>query len=988
MHDQHWESLKEIFHAALALPANERPAYLDRVCDGDASLRQAVVSLLKSHEETGFVDEPVYQAAEDMLVNSEEFASGQSVAHYQILSALGEGGMGKVYLAKDTKLNRNVALKFLPSHVGAHQDSVRRFSQEAKSAAALHHPNIAQIFEIGNSNGRHYIAMEYVEGETLRELFARRRLELKRAVEFAAQIASGLAAAHKAGVIHRDIKPDNMIATTNGQIKILDFGLAKLVERERGSAAINELTTARAPSGDATAPGTILGTVSYMSPEQARGETLDQRTDIFSLGVVLYEMVTGERPFKGKSAIDILHAIINQEPAPATEFNSQLPPELSDILAKALAKEAPERYQHAGDFELDLRRFKRALESNSLISTQRSAISPGAQKPTLTVATIIVGALVVLGVAAAAWLIGQWTASHKGSSVGLENVTLTPLTTDPGYEGEPSFSPDSETIAYVSDRTGNFEIFLKQISGGPDINLTRNDADDVQPAFSPDGKQIAFVSTRASSSNLLYPGVDFSLLGGDIWVMPTLGGSARRVAESGNFPSWSPDGKMIIYTRGTSWFQPKMRRVAAQGGEPQEIPIKFKAGEPPQPFWLYPSYSADMRWIAFEAGDNIFVVNSEGGEAKRIVKGRRPVWSANAESLIYSNSESGKNFSLWQVPFSTNEGAASGAPEPITVGRGRDMQAAVSRDGKLIAFASQDLSFNIETLPFDAEAGQQKGAPQPATQGSNLIYFLSFSPDGRSVVFESRRGASSHIWRVDIGSVPVQLTADLNFNDSAPRWSPDGQTIAFTRRPTNESQRPLAPGARANLWLMSPDGANPRLLIENAGSPVWTPDSRALVYGSVVDDRQNQLFIFDLATSSARRLTNEPGVVPISTFSPDGKWLIFQSNPSGNIDLRAISMAGGDPRSVVATPHQDYHPFVSSSGKWLYFQLDHKNIYRVPGPAQDWRHAEPERVTNFPESGLFLEDPQISRDGHWLLYSRGRITADIWIMNLGKGPGT
>jgi serine/threonine protein kinase len=243
MHDQHWESLKEIFHAALALPANERPAYLDRVCHGDASLRQAVVSLLKSHEETGFVDEPVYQAAADMLVNSEEFASGHSVAHYQILSALGEGGMGKVYLAKDTKLNRNVALKFLPSHVGAHQDSVRRFSQEAKSAAALHHPNIAQIFEIGNSKGRHYIAMEYVEGETLRELFARRRLELKRAVEFAAQIASGLAAAHKAGVIHRDIKPDNMIATTNGQIKILDFGLAKLVERERGSAAINELTT-------------------------------------------------------------------------------------------------------------------------------------------------------------------------------------------------------------------------------------------------------------------------------------------------------------------------------------------------------------------------------------------------------------------------------------------------------------------------------------------------------------------------------------------------------------------------------------------------------------------------------------------------------------------------------------------------------------------------------------------------------------------------
>jgi len=497
------------------------------------------------------------------------------------------------------------------------------------------------------------------------------------------------------------------------------------------------------------------------------------------------------------------------------------------------------------------------------------------------------------------------------------------------------------------------------------------------------GEQIAFVSTRASSSNLLYPGVDFSLLGGDIWVMPTLGGSPRRIAESGNFPCWSPDGTTIIYTKGTSWFQPKMRRVAAQGGEPQEIPIKFKANEPPQPFWLYPSYSSDMHWIAFEAGGNVFVVSAEGGEARRLVKGRRPVWGANSQAIIYSNTEPGKNLSLWQVAFSTTEGAASGAPEPLTVGRGRDMQAAVSRDGELIAFAAQDLSFNIETIPFDAETGRQTDAPQPATLGNNVIYFLSFSPDGRSIVFESIRGASSHIWRVDPGFAPVQLTSDPNFNDSTPRWSPDGQTIAFVRRPANAPQ-PGAPGTRASLWLMSSDGANPRLLVESAGNPMWMPSGLTLAYGSVTDGGQNQISIVDLATKNVRRLTNEPGVVPICTFSPDGKWLIYQSNPSGNIDLRAVPVEGGEPRIAVATPQQDYHPFVSPSGKWLYFQLDHKNIYRVPGPAQDWRKAEPEKVTNFAESGLFLEDPQISRDGLKLLYSHGRITGDIWIMSLGK----
>ena len=980
--DPHWENLQRIFLAAVALAPSERRMYLDRACDGDASLRQAVESLLKSHEETGFIDEPAYRAAAKMLLNGAEFESGQNVAHFKILSLLGEGGMGKIYLAQDTKLHRKVALKFLPAKLEEDQDRIRRFVQEAQSAARLHHPNIAQIFEIGDYESTHYIALEYVEGETLRQLLSRRKLEIKQAVEFAAQVASGLATAHKEGIIHRDIKPENLVVTTTGQIKILDFGLAKLVEKELDGTGVSQLTTAYMHSGNATTPGVILGTVSYMSPEQARAEKLDQRTDIFSLGVVLYEMITGERPFRGKSAIDTLHAITNQDPSPVTQLNSQLPPELAEVLSKALAKETSERYQHAGDFELDLRRFKRAVESNSLISTQTQRPGMlGTGKWGLSVPLLLVGAFVVLGVAAIAWLLGRSSVVPKRSTLDLGNVTLMPLTTDPGYEGEPTFSADGETIAYVSDRNGNFEIYLKQISGGPDINLTNDGADDVQPAFSPDGKQIAFVSTRSSSSNLLYPGRDRPLLGGDIWVMPALGGSPRRIVESGNFPSWSADGKTIIFTSGTSQGQQKLRRVDAKGGPPQDISVKFKADEPLAPFWYYSSYSSDMRWISFEADGNIFVVSSEGGEARRIVKGRRPTWGVNSQAIIYSNDEPGKNNSLWQIPFSTTDGTASGVPEPLTVGRGRDTQAAISRDGKLIAFAAQDLSFNIETLPFDEEMGHQTGAPQEVTRGSNNIDFLSFSPDGRSIVFQSHRGAGSHIWRVDIGSAPVQLTSDPNFNDATPRWSPDAQSIAFIRRPVGV---PATPGVPGSLCLMSADGANPRLLSENAFNPSWAPSGLALIYGSVVEGRQNQLVIFDLATKTLRRLTNEPDVVPLSAFSPDGKWVIYQSTQSGNVDLRAVPVEGGESRSVVATAHQDYHPFVSPSGKWLYFQLDHKNIYRVPGPTQEWRKGEPEKVTNFPESGLFLEDPQISRDGHWLLYSHGRITGDVWIMNLGK----
>ena len=981
MSDQHWDNLKQIFHAAVALAPGARPAYLDKACEGDVSLRAAVESLIKSHEETtNFIDAPAYQAAAEMLAENYEFKSGHTIAHYQIRSVLGEGGMGKVYLAHDTKLDRKVALKILPPGLAANQESMRRFTQEAKTAAALHHPNIAQIFEIGEHGDTRYIAMEFVAGDTLRMLLSRRRIELKRGLEWTAQVASGLSAAHTQAVIHRDIKPENLVVTPAGQIKILDFGLAKLM-KQNGAGGASELTTMYMQSGNQTntVPGMIVGTVSYMSPEQARGETVDQRTDIFSLGVVLYEIVTGQRPFKGRSTIDTLHAIINHEPARSTQSNPELPAELEDILAKALAKEPSERYQHAGDFEIDLRRLKRGIESNTLTSTRGTALK---QRPNaiFKYKWLVLGLILTAAGVFTGWWLGS-SGATRSSVPSLANVALTPLTADPGYEGEPTFSPDGQTIAYVSDRSGNFEIFLKQIAGGPDLNITNNASDDVQPAFSPDGKQIAFVSTRSSSSNLLYPGVDYSLLGGDIWIMPALGGSARRIAESGNFPSWSPDGSTIIYTRGTTWFQPKMQRVSAQGGEPQDIPITFASNEPPQPFWLYPSYSSDKRWIAFEAGAYIFVVNAEGGEAKRIVNGKRPVWSADSHAIIYSNSESGKNLSLWRVPFSLTKGVVVGSAEPLTVGRGRDIQAAVSRDGEMIAYAAQDLAFNAEILPFDAEQGRLMGPSQPVTYGSNSIYFLSFSPDGRSIVFENHLGQSSHIWRVDIGSPAVQLTADAKFNDSAPRWSPDGQTIAFVRRSADES--PQSQRGAASLCLMSADGANPHLLIENATNPMWLPDGRAILYAAVVEGR-TQLFLFDLTAKSSRRLTSEVGTVPISAFSPDGKWVIHQSNASGNIDLRAVPLTGGESRFVVATSHQDYHPFVSPSGKWLYFQLDHKNIYRVPGPTQDWRKAEPEKVTDFPESGLFLEDPQISRDGRKLLYSKGRITADIWMMNLVK----
>jgi dipeptidyl aminopeptidase/acylaminoacyl peptidase len=310
--------------------------------------------------------------------------------------------------------------------------------------------------------------------------------------------------------------------------------------------------------------------------------------DVFSLGMVLYEMLTGERPFGGKSTIDTLHAIINEEPRPAIELNPRLPPEVMDILAKAMGKNPNERYQDAGDFELDLLRLKRGIETYSLPSAQEGALQQTVMPRGWRTAWMGagLGALIILGIAGVSWSLGRLSIRIPGLQgarvVSLNRVTLALLTLDPGYEGEPTFSPDGKTIAYVSDRGRNFDIFLKQISGDPDINLTNHPADDMQPAFSPDGKEIAFVSSRSGEVQCLcffIYGTEQPLMGGGIWVMTAFGGSPRRIIESGTFPSWSPDGSSIIYSGGP-WFKQKIYKIASTGGDSHEIPIQMEGATP------------------------------------------------------------------------------------------------------------------------------------------------------------------------------------------------------------------------------------------------------------------------------------------------------------------------------------------------------------------------------------------------------------------------
>ncbi|HSD72355.1 MAG TPA: protein kinase, partial [Thermoanaerobaculia bacterium] len=807
-----------------------------------------------------------------------------------------------------------------------------------------------------------------VQGESLRDVLESGKLDIRRALDWTAQAASALAAAHEAGIVHRDIKPENLIVNRAGQLKILDFGLAKLVERQTApllASSVETLAETPQPTSQGrTGTGVILGTVSYMSPEQARGQPVDHRTDIFSLGLVLYEALTGARPFSGKSAVETLHAIINEEPVSAVERNPRVPTQAVDILGKALAKDPAERYQHAADFALDLRRLARAPATPS-------PAKPQASRPRSRTGAIAVAAL-LLGIAAG-FVLFRLSAPKEASP--LAEVTITPLTNDPGYEGEPTFSLDGETIAYVSNRTGNFEIFLKQVSGGPDVNITNNPADDVQPAFSPDGKQIAFVSTRDSARGLGYENFGGPPTGGDIWVMPALGGKPRRIAESGNFPSWSSDGASIVFMGGGAWNK-QIFRVSAAGGEAREVPLQLGVQVNQGRFLMFPSLSPDGRWLLFEGPGGVLVAPGEGGEAKVIARGRRPVWAPDGHSIVYSTTEAGKNSSLWSLPFSGAKGAPQGRGEPLTIGIAPNSQASISGDGRQIAFSALEQTFNLEVLPFDAEAGRVTGSVKELTAGKNDIQWKSFSPDGRSVAFLK----NGRIWRLDPGQPAYPLTSDPAFTDGAPQWSPDGRSIAFPRTPEGDA-------TKVSIWVMASDGAGPRRLIEKARVPSWMPDSRRIVHVSTVD---NYLYLYDPETRRDQKLTEEPTQAPLSIVSPDGKWLVYQSSAQSFITIHARAIEGGATLVVAATPGQlgSAHPMLSPSGNWLYYQVDHKNIYRLPGPAQGWRKAEPRKITDFPESGLFIEDPRLSMDGKQLIYSRGKIIGDLWLYRFPKRGST
>lgn len=882
---------------------------------------------------------------------------GTRLGPYEIVAPIGAGGMGEVYRARDTRLNRFVAIKVLSSSLSAKPDLRERFQREARAISSLSHPHICTLFDVGQHDGMDYLVMECLEGETLAERISRGPLPLDQVLRYGIEIADALEKAHRQGITHRDLKPGNVILTKAGA-KLLDFGLARyrpLIDERMVS--FTALPTEKRPL---TAEGTILGTVQYMAPEQLEGKDADARADIFSLGAMLYEMITGKRAFEGKSKASLIAAILEHEPPPPSSIRSVTPPALDRVIKVALAKDPDERWQTAHDLKVELQWIAEA---------KADAAAPIRRARLAWVALLLAGA--ALG-AMLAWTALRTTTERRGSGPTLTHVAR--LTHDPGHSEWPTWSPESNLFAFASNRSGNFEIYVRRTDGGQEVNVTNHPAEDIQPAFSPDGKSIAFISTRSSRTGIiriggLY-GFEFRTYGGDLWVSPALGGQPRRLAPDANFPTWHPDGKSIAYVSGPENHR-SILRVRPEGGEVEPVlPSESSSWE-----IVRIRYSPGGQWVSFETRDgDLFVVPAKGGKARPLLPGLSHAWDNSRRRLYYLNRDRLGGTRVHYAEFDEQSGQIRGEPWSLSVMTGILKEMAVSHDGKHIASSELDGSLNLTRVALRAGGGAAAGPEESLNPGRVIDRYPAFSPDSKRVAFASDRLGPEEIWLLEVETRQLERLQfpgeDLGV--SIPQWFPDGQKLMVTRFFREGNQ----------LWLIAVDGSRIEqltpVLRELEAYASISPDGEALI----LEKRRSgfaQLFRFDPATRQERQLTSSPVEKFDSCWSPDGQWVAFTALEGNQYQVRRIPSTGGREEVLVSDPERLRHAFYSRDGRWIYVQPSHRNIFRIPATG-----GRLEKVTDFPESGLFVEEPGLSPDGRFLVYCRSNGGSSLWLLTLAE----
>ena len=806
--------------------------------------------------------------------------TGSKLGHYDVLEKLGEGGMGMVFKARDSSLGRFAALKVLPPRLGAMDEARKRFVQEAQAASALNHPNIVTIYEIAREGGQSYIAMELVQGVPLTQLIGRKGLAAREAASLAAQVAAALEAAHAANIVHRDLKPGNVMVTTDGAVKVLDFGLAKLTS-DTPSGADDITRTLLSPDSPNTTEGSIVGTVCYMSPEQAEGKKVDHRSDIFSFGALLYEMVTGRRAFHGGSAVSTMAAILTRDPEPVEAIEPGVPRELSRIISRCLRKQPAKRWQSMGDVKLALEEFVQEFDSGKVMAIP-AGTAPADSSSVITRRVWGVFAAAVVGAAMIAGGVAWRLATRGGGGQAPQRWRMQRLTSDTGASLSGAMSPDGKLVAYSSDRAGegSFDIWVQQVAGGDPVRLTKDLGNCYEATFSPDGSQLVF---RCDSG------------GGGVYTVATLGGAPRRVAD-GQDPQFSPDGSRIAYVPNGEYAgqgtEAAILIIPAQGGAPKEVKAKGR-------IYGRPVWTADGKGFLFMGSGMSppqgmdWQYLSEDGKTQRLLgawphilevspTGAVP-WSRLGKDILFNNWHTdGAN--VYRMPLDERTHEVLGPAEPLTVGAGFNFKPSASADGKRIAFGNgTTAASNLWSVNFEEGSGKVTGRPVKFTEGLERRAALQPSRDGKTVVYVAQLGNATEVRFRELATGKETRLAAGTLGTTA-TISPDGRQVAYNM--------PAQGGSP--IFLVASNGGAPKKVCDSCGRPVeWVSGTTMLLYDRDTENKRG-IWVLDTATGQKRMLANLPGVGLFTPrVSPDGKWVTFTEQGQGSNRKIYIAPFGG-----------------------------------------------------------------------------------------------